>query len=187
MVKKCDGCSNWLDMDMLYFKAERQMLEQKDTITLSMWYDHWFNTLQNYSPSKKITLNTFKIISDKFIGQYQSNPEYGEKYYHKMLNYTYRVGGDSAVYKMIEYSMNQSLTDFETIKLNLIVLQICLKTKDNINLEKHYQALNLAINYIDFSNKNSTYNIKKLLFQTIDKTKDLKLKNWCIETLKKIS
>lgn len=188
MVQKCPGCLDWTAADMLYFQVEKKLLENRDTATLSIWYEHWFKTLEKYSPSKEITLSTFIIISSGFIGKYCRYPDFAEKYYQKMLDYTYKVGGNKAVYKLFTESLNfYRITYYESIKFNFLALQLCISINDKNNTKKHYNQLDVLIGKHSEADKSVIKKVIELLDETKGSTNDKRLKKWCEDSLKKLN
>jgi hypothetical protein len=187
MVQKCSEYSKWLDPDMPYFKVEGILLLESDTATLSKWYECWFNDLDKYCNNKSFAFETFRLISEKYTGGYRGTSNFPEKYYQKMLGYTNKIGGDSATYKMIEHSLgNYSLTDYETFKLGIFALKICIKSNDIEKQEMHYSSLNDFKYRFSYLDKESLMRIKNLLNANEQSTKDERFKKWCAETIKEI-
>jgi hypothetical protein len=187
MAEKCPDCCKWLDGDMPFYSIESILLSKTDTAGLSICYYNWFNVLDKYCADKTITLQTFKSISDKYIGWYKSNDTIAEKYYQKILSFTYKIGGDSAAYDLMTNSLNKySVTEYERFKLNLFALKICIKTNDSLNIEKHYSALDSNISNYSSVDKDDRYKILNLISNTEKSSSDERLKKWCSEALKKI-
>ena len=185
MVKKCPDYKMWLDGDMPFFRIENILLESGDTSALSVWYDQWYHVLENYCTDKSRAFETLKIISGRFLGGWRY-PGLSEKYFQKMLNYTYRLGADSAAYAMIQHSLNSGgCEQYEIIKLHLFSIKICIKTNNIEDIDLHYKALESAIEsgYMD---KNTRFKISNLISSTEKNTNDERLKIWCHDALKKI-
>jgi hypothetical protein len=187
MVKECPDYVHWTGSDMLYFQVEREFLSKNDTANLSTWYGLWFNTLNNYCCDKQKVYETLNQISEKYIGRDYDFPNMAEKYYHKILSFTYKFGGDSAVYQMLINSLESYYaTPYEKIKFNLFALKICIKNDDIANTESHYKSLDYLVSSINSDENGSKHKIIDLLSDTEKATKNPRLKKWCTDAIKKI-
>jgi hypothetical protein len=187
MVKECPDYQAWTDSDMLYFQVERKLISDNDTAALSTWYNQWFNTLKNYCPNRNIAFETLGYISEQYIGKEFTFPNMPEKYYQKILNYTYQLGSDSAVYQLLSKSLNNYYaTYYERFKFNLFAIQCCIRIHDAENIEKHYSSMDYMTNTFAYNDDDAKYKVLHLLSATEKATKDARLRKWCNEVIKKL-
>lgn len=188
MLEKCPECpDNWETAEDIYSMSESKMLRDKDTASLTIWYEHWFNSLQKYGPGKEASLETFERIAQSYIMGYFKYDQYFDKFYPLMLGYTRKIGGKEAVHKLLQNSSKSYISSF-SVKLNVYLYLIAssIEVKDNKTLDLTYaKADGLIKEYL--ARGYSKYDLLPILITAKSRSKDKKYVKWCdqkIDSLK---
>lgn len=188
IIKKCPSCySDWETGDYIYSVSERSLLSDKDTATLAVWYQHWYNALEKFGPGKKVSLETFSNIAQSYTSRYFHYDQYFDRFYPMMMSYTQKLGGDTAVHDLLLTSSRRYVASLPVkIKLNLFLILSCLKVKDEATIEKTYkQTDKLLKDYV--SGGGSKYDLLMLLVNAKSKSDDKRYVKWCNKNIKSLN
>jgi len=187
MIEKCPTCSDWTSDEAPYDRGQYMMLNNGDTATLTVWYDHWNKAVVKYSPNPDYALEAFRSIAYNYVTGELKYDKYFDKYYPLMMTYTYDLGGDKAVYVLHNTSLSYTYGSkfIVKIKLNLFLIQSCLKVGDKDGLKSTYKELDRLISgYL--SNRNSKEVLKKVLQGSKAQCADKGFVKWCDKHLNEL-
>jgi hypothetical protein len=178
--------SDWEIPREVYGLTEFYLLNSKDTATLVIWYEHWFNSFEKYGPGKDKSIETFSGIAQYYISGYFKMDKYFDKFYPLMMNYVSKTGGEQAVHQMLLTSSTSYIASLPVrTKVNLLLILSCIKVDDKTTMEKTYKRTDKIIQeYIKMGN--SKPDLIKLLIFNKNKTTDIRFKEWCDGTIESI-
>lgn len=187
MLQKCpDSYDDWRNDDNLYIQAESSMLTEEDTATLAVWYEHWYNTLEENGMSKEFIFETINRISQRYTSGFSGYVEFFDRFYPLMIHYAEKIGGDLTVHRLNSNGSRRYVSSLPVkIKINLFLLESCIKVNDDATLEKTYTETDKLINEY-LSGKNSKKELLLILENAKSRSGDKDFIRWCDKKMKKL-
>ena len=176
---------DWLSGDFLYFRADYYMAVKQDTASLTLWYKHWFASIEKYS-SVGVLWATINTLSWDYPEEYLT-PEMREKYEKLFKNLACKYGGIEIYSRLLLSELYyEDINTIKEIQLIFEAIQIAFELQNTKDIVLYIVKLEDFINSFSIAVQDIHNKLNKLLIEKPKIPKKSNLYKWGINTIKKL-